>query len=101
MEVVGTVLRSSYNLFNKRAEILTTYNNSLPFDSFHYVMIVLDDIRSDSEDGDTLPHQDESRSDFSVDEVPQQFSQSELNNLVRNLGLSEDGAELASVKTEK
>ncbi|GBM43452.1 hypothetical protein AVEN_74170-1 [Araneus ventricosus] len=53
----------------------------------------LDDIRSDSEDGDTLPHQDESRSDFSVDEGPQPFSQSELNDLVRDLGLSKDGAE--------
>ncbi|GBN00048.1 hypothetical protein AVEN_192954-1 [Araneus ventricosus] len=28
----------------------------------------LDDIRSDSEDGDTLPHQNDSSSDFSVDE---------------------------------
>ncbi|GBM39095.1 hypothetical protein AVEN_190229-1 [Araneus ventricosus] len=54
----------------------------------------LDDIRSDSENGDTLPHQDESSSDFSVDEGPQPFSQRELNDLVRNLGLSKDGAEL-------
>ncbi|GBL92566.1 hypothetical protein AVEN_123753-1 [Araneus ventricosus] len=54
----------------------------------------LDDIRSDSEDGNTLPHQDESSSDFSVDEGPQPFSHSELNDLVRNLGLSKDGAEL-------
>ncbi|GBM70063.1 hypothetical protein AVEN_105040-1, partial [Araneus ventricosus] len=54
----------------------------------------LDDIRSDSEDGDTLPHLDESRSDFSVDEAPQPFSQSELNDLVRGLGLSKDGPEL-------
>ncbi|GBN99541.1 hypothetical protein AVEN_257229-1 [Araneus ventricosus] len=30
----------------------------------------LDGIRSDSEDGDRLPHQDESSSDFSVDEEP-------------------------------
>lgn len=54
----------------------------------------LDDIRSDLEDGDTLPHQDESSSDFSVDEGPQPFSQSELNDLVRDLGLSKDAAEL-------
>ncbi|GBL62458.1 hypothetical protein AVEN_31990-1, partial [Araneus ventricosus] len=53
-----------------------------------------DDIRSDSEDGYTLPHQDESSSDFSVDEGPQPFSQSELNDLARDLGLSKDGAEL-------
>ncbi|GBM87579.1 hypothetical protein AVEN_246352-1 [Araneus ventricosus] len=53
----------------------------------------LDDIRSDSEDGDTLPHQDESSSDFSVDEGPQPLSLSQLNDLVRYLGLSEDGAE--------
>ncbi|GBM12130.1 hypothetical protein AVEN_39469-1 [Araneus ventricosus] len=54
----------------------------------------LDDIRTDSEDGDTLPHPDESSSDFSGDEGPQPFSQSELNDLVRDLGLSKDGAEL-------
>ncbi|GBM12445.1 hypothetical protein AVEN_55283-1 [Araneus ventricosus] len=54
----------------------------------------LDDIRSDSEDGDTLPEQDESSSDFSVDEGPQPFSQSELNDLVRDLGLFKDGVEL-------
>ncbi|GBM94774.1 hypothetical protein AVEN_245377-1 [Araneus ventricosus] len=30
----------------------------------------LDNIRSDSEDGDKLPHQDESSSDYSVDEGP-------------------------------
>ncbi|GBN35867.1 hypothetical protein AVEN_145467-1, partial [Araneus ventricosus] len=52
------------------------------------------DIRSDSEDGDTLPHQDESSSDFSVEEGPQLFSQGELNHLVRDLGLSEHGTEL-------
>ncbi|GBN21312.1 hypothetical protein AVEN_108174-1 [Araneus ventricosus] len=51
----------------------------------------LGDIRSDSEDGDTLPHQDESSSDFSIDEGPQPFSQSEINDLVRDLGLSKDG----------
>ncbi|GBM00023.1 hypothetical protein AVEN_30745-1 [Araneus ventricosus] len=53
-----------------------------------------DDIRSDSEDGDTLPHQDESSSDFSVEEGPQPFSESEINYLVRDLALSKDGAEL-------
>ncbi|GBN41486.1 hypothetical protein AVEN_140491-1 [Araneus ventricosus] len=54
----------------------------------------LDEIRSDSEDGDALTHQDESCSDFSVDEGPQPFYESELNDLVRDLGLSKDGAEL-------
>ncbi|GBL75008.1 hypothetical protein AVEN_219879-1, partial [Araneus ventricosus] len=54
----------------------------------------LDDIRSDSEDGDKLTHHDESGSDFSVDEAPQPFSHSELNDLVGGLGLSKDGAEL-------
>ncbi|GBN12775.1 hypothetical protein AVEN_237652-1 [Araneus ventricosus] len=54
----------------------------------------LDDIRCDSEDGDTLPHHDESRADSSVDEGPQPFSQSEFNDLVRDLGLSNDGSEL-------
>ncbi|GBM68299.1 hypothetical protein AVEN_126837-1 [Araneus ventricosus] len=54
----------------------------------------LDDIRSDSEDGDTLPHQDESSLYFSVDEGPQPISQSELYNLVRDLGLSKGEAEL-------
>ncbi|GBM78011.1 hypothetical protein AVEN_13029-1 [Araneus ventricosus] len=53
----------------------------------------LDNIQSDSEDGDTLPHQDEYSSDFSVDEGPQPFSRSELNDLVRDLGLSKDGSE--------
>ncbi|GBM27629.1 hypothetical protein AVEN_35283-1 [Araneus ventricosus] len=40
----------------------------------------LDDIQSDSEDGngDTLPHQDESSSDFSADEGPQPFSRASL-----------------------
>ncbi|GBN34857.1 hypothetical protein AVEN_254847-1 [Araneus ventricosus] len=38
--------------------------------------------------------QDESSSDFSVDEGPQPFSQSELNDLIRDLGLSRDGVEL-------
>ena len=54
----------------------------------------LDDIQSDSEDRTILPPQDESSSDFSVDEGPQPFSQSELNDLVRDLGLSKDAAEL-------
>ncbi|GBN18347.1 hypothetical protein AVEN_64902-1 [Araneus ventricosus] len=54
----------------------------------------LGDIWIDSEDGDTLPHQDESSSDFSADDGPQPFSQSELNDLVRDLGLSKYGAEL-------
>lgn len=53
-----------------------------------------DDIQSDSEDGNILPPQDESSSDLSVDEGPQPFSQSELNDLVRDLGLSKDAAEL-------
>ncbi|GBO22813.1 hypothetical protein AVEN_229987-1 [Araneus ventricosus] len=52
------------------------------------------DIQSDSEDGETLPHQDESSSDFSVEEGSQPFSQSELNDLVRDLDLSKHGAEL-------
>ncbi|GBO03259.1 hypothetical protein AVEN_24564-1 [Araneus ventricosus] len=38
----------------------------------------LDDIRSYSEDGDTLPHQDESSSDFSVDEGPNDFLRASL-----------------------
>ncbi|GBL75994.1 hypothetical protein AVEN_234310-1 [Araneus ventricosus] len=54
----------------------------------------LDNILSDSEDGDTLPHQDESSTYFSDYEGPQSFSQSELNDLVRDLGLSKDRAEL-------
>ncbi|GBN73404.1 hypothetical protein AVEN_261739-1 [Araneus ventricosus] len=54
----------------------------------------LDDIRSDSEDGDTLSHQEESSSDFSFDEGLQPFSQRDLNDLIRDLGLSKDGAEL-------
>ncbi|GBM60303.1 hypothetical protein AVEN_81658-1 [Araneus ventricosus] len=54
----------------------------------------LDDIRSDSEDRYTLTHKDESISDFYVNERPQPFSQSELNDLIRDLGLSGDGAEL-------
>ncbi|GBO17295.1 hypothetical protein AVEN_252030-1 [Araneus ventricosus] len=54
----------------------------------------LDGIRSDSEDGATLSHQDESSSDVSVDEGPQPYSQSELNHLVRDLDLSKDGVEL-------
>ncbi|GBN41933.1 hypothetical protein AVEN_209996-1 [Araneus ventricosus] len=59
----------------------------------------LDDILSDSEEGDTLP-QDESSKDFSVDEEPQPFSQSELNDLVRDLGLSKDGVELLGPRQE-
>ncbi|GBM11066.1 hypothetical protein AVEN_259757-1 [Araneus ventricosus] len=54
----------------------------------------LDDIRSDSENGNTLPHQDESSSDFSVDDGHQPFSENELNDLARDLGLSKDEAEL-------
>lgn len=54
----------------------------------------LDDILSESEDEDTLPPQGESSSDVSVDEGPQIFSQKELNDLVRDLGLSKESAEL-------
>ncbi|GBL92881.1 hypothetical protein AVEN_54548-1 [Araneus ventricosus] len=54
----------------------------------------LDDTRIDSEHGDILPHQDESSSDYSVDEGPQPFSQCQLNDLIKDLGLSKDGAEL-------
>ena len=54
----------------------------------------LDDILSESEDEDTLPPQGESSSDFSFDEGPQLFSQKELNDLVRDLGLSKESAEL-------
>ncbi|GBN94844.1 hypothetical protein AVEN_266158-1 [Araneus ventricosus] len=53
---------------------------------------IIEEVKAD--DGDTLPHQDESSSDFPVDEGPQSFSQSELNDLVRDLGLSKHGAEL-------
>ncbi|GBM40049.1 hypothetical protein AVEN_81264-1 [Araneus ventricosus] len=67
----------------------SNYNS---FYNTHYTG--LDDIRSDSEDGDTLPHQDEPSADFSVDEGPQPFSQSELIDLVRDLGLYKDGADL-------
>ncbi|GBN17920.1 hypothetical protein AVEN_222395-1 [Araneus ventricosus] len=41
-----------------------------------------------------ISNQDEYSADFSVDEGPQPFSQSESNDLVRDLGLSKDGAEL-------
>jgi hypothetical protein len=54
----------------------------------------LDDIQSDSEDETILPPWDGSSSDFSVGEGPQLFSQSELNDLVRDLGLSKDAVEL-------
>lgn len=54
----------------------------------------LDDILSESEDEDTLPPQGESSSDVSFDEGPQLFSQKELNDLVRDLGLSKESAEL-------
>ncbi|GBN75385.1 hypothetical protein AVEN_74442-1 [Araneus ventricosus] len=47
----------------------------------------LDDIRSHSEHGDTIPHQDKSNSDFSSDEGPQPFSQSYINDLVSVLVL--------------
>ncbi|GBL95654.1 hypothetical protein AVEN_24854-1 [Araneus ventricosus] len=49
---------------------------------------------------ETLPNQDESSSDFSVDEGPQPFSQSEVNDLVRYLGLSKYGAELLGSRLE-
>ncbi|GFT09030.1 hypothetical protein NPIL_703461, partial [Nephila pilipes] len=48
------------------------------------------DILGESEDGDTLPLKDESGSYFSIDEGPQCFSLNELNDLVRDLGLSKD-----------
>lgn len=54
----------------------------------------LDDILSDAEDSETFAPQNESTSDFSVDEGPQLFSQIQLNDLVRDLGLSKDAAEL-------
>ncbi|GBM34382.1 hypothetical protein AVEN_131473-1 [Araneus ventricosus] len=60
----------------------------------------LDDIRSDSEDGDTLPHQDESSSDFSVDQGSQPFSQSELlGSRLKNKNLLTPGTTLNSKTT--
>ncbi|GBM03192.1 hypothetical protein AVEN_70608-1 [Araneus ventricosus] len=58
----------------------------------------LDNIRSDSKVGNTLYHQDETSSDFSFDEGPQPFSQSQPTDLVRDLGLSKDLAELNQEK---
>ncbi|GBN88652.1 hypothetical protein AVEN_204563-1 [Araneus ventricosus] len=40
-------------------------------------------------------------SDFYVDDGPQPFSQSDLNDLVRDLGFSKDGAELLGSKPKK
>ncbi|GBN51421.1 hypothetical protein AVEN_180577-1 [Araneus ventricosus] len=77
----------------KDHHFLTPSTTSFPILNFCFCRSV-DDIRSDSEDGHTLHHQDESSSDFSVDEGPQPFSQRELNGLVRGLGLSKDGVEL-------
>ncbi|CAG9790224.1 unnamed protein product [Diatraea saccharalis] len=54
----------------------------------------LDDILCESEESDTSASQDESSPYFPVDEGPQLFSQGELNDLVRDLGLSKDAAEL-------
>ncbi|GBO06477.1 hypothetical protein AVEN_130198-1 [Araneus ventricosus] len=83
------------NSIAERVGPIATENDKLPyFKSEVTLQGLLDDIRSDYEDGDTLPHQDESSSSFSVDEGPQPFSQSELNDLVRDLGLSKDGTEL-------
>ncbi|GFT94044.1 uncharacterized protein NPIL_51581 [Nephila pilipes] len=60
----------------------------------------LDDILSESEDEDTLPPQDESSSDFSVDEKPQLFSQDDLNDLIRDIGFSRDAAKLLILRGE-
>ncbi|GBP37624.1 hypothetical protein EVAR_34661_1 [Eumeta japonica] len=54
----------------------------------------LDYILSDAEDTKTFAPQNESSSDFSVDEGSQLFSQIEHNDLVRDLGFSKDAAEL-------
>lgn len=56
----------------------------------------LDDILtlSDAEGSEKFAPQNESSSDFSVDEGPQLFPQIELNDLVRDLGLSKDAAKL-------
>lgn len=56
----------------------------------------LDEYPSELEDEATLPPPGESSSDLSFDDDvrPQLFSQGELNDLVRDLGLSKDAAEL-------
>jgi len=65
---------------------------------------ILDEILSNSKDETILLPQDESSSDFPYEE-PQTFSQSELNDLVRDLGLSKDAAKLLGsrlkIKTRK
>ena len=47
-----------------------------------------------------LPHQIESSSDFSCDQGSKPFFQIELNDLVRDLGLSKDEAELLDSRLE-
>ncbi|QQP57683.1 Uncharacterized protein FKW44_002754, partial [Caligus rogercresseyi] len=56
----------------------------------------LDEYSSELEDEAALSPPDESSSDlsFDEDERPQLYSQGELNDLVRDLGLSKDAAEL-------
>ncbi|KAL4716801.1 hypothetical protein ACJJTC_001957 [Scirpophaga incertulas] len=54
----------------------------------------LDDILSDADDLVIFAPQNESSSDFSVNEGPQLFSQIELNDLLRDLDFSKDAAKL-------
>lgn len=60
----------------------------------------VEDINIDSEEENprSISSQEESSSDFSVDDGPQLFSQAELNDLVRDLGLSKDAAEMLGSK---
>ncbi|KAL4715739.1 hypothetical protein ACJJTC_006318 [Scirpophaga incertulas] len=60
----------------------------------------LEDILSDADDSETFALQNESSSDFSVDEGPQLFSQIELNDLVRDLGFTKDAPELLDIDRE-
>ncbi|KAL7643143.1 UNVERIFIED_CONTAM: hypothetical protein RMT77_006433 [Armadillidium vulgare] len=61
----------------------------------------LNDIRLESEgEVNAVPTQEDSGSEFSVHEGPQLFSQSELKDLFRDLGLSKDPAEF-ELKTQE
>ncbi|GBN17182.1 hypothetical protein AVEN_147661-1 [Araneus ventricosus] len=85
---------SRIHSFQKEKDDTSQQRYLIPQKYQFHTHLYLVDIRNDSEDGDTLPHQDESRSDFSVEEGSQPFSQSELNDMARDLGLSKHGAEL-------
>ena len=93
--------------FNKRNRKEITYPNMIsairpvPHNSDIPVPEAPNNLEEVVMQGETQSTHDYSDSDFTADDRPEMFSQEKLNDLIRNLGLSKDGAQLLGYTLKK